>query len=355
VPTTGDGVSAPPGARLPPEERGLARDEVRLLVSEGSTHLHARFTDLPTFLRAGDLLVVNRSATLPAALPAHGSNGAFLLHLSTAYGRRLWLAEPRWSASRPGPVPLAEAETVKAGPSGSELEAVVGPAFPGISRLRFVRFASDPLPLLAQRGRPIRYGYLEREVELPFYQTIFGDRPGSAEMPSAARPFTERTVAGLQAAGAELSRITLHTGVSSLDAGDLEWGELCPEPFEVPPETAARLNDALSAGRRIIAVGTTVVRALTSAWAGGSFRPARGMTRVYVRPGTSLPPLAGLLSGFHDPRGSHLEMLDALAGRRGLTDAYRLARESGYLWHEFGDVHLILTGRQAAGRLPLQG
>jgi S-adenosylmethionine:tRNA ribosyltransferase-isomerase len=325
-------------AQASPEERGLERDEVRLLVSERSGHSDSRFSELAGFLRAGDVLVVNRSGTLPAALDAEGDGGRFLLHLCTRYGSRLWLAEPRRSASRPGPLPLAVGERILV---ASEPATVLG-AYPGIPRLRFIAFEHDPLELVNRRGRPIRYGYLAADAPLEAYQTVFADRPGSAEMPSAARPFTSRTLASLERAGVGLVKLTLHTGVSSLESSDLEGGELYPEPFELTGEAASELNTARREGRRIIAVGTTVVRALTSSWDGRSFRPAKGMTRVYVRPGQRLPPLAGLLTGFHDPQATHLAMLNAVAGGELVAAGYGRAIEGGYLWHEFGDVHLLL-------------
>jgi S-adenosylmethionine:tRNA ribosyltransferase-isomerase len=325
-------------AQSSPEARGLERDEVRMLVSEPSGHSDTRFSELAGFLRAGDVLVVNRSATLPAALDAVSGSGPFLLHMCTAYGQRGWLAEPRISASRPGPLGLVEGERIEV----AGAPATILGAFPGIPRLRFVSFERDPLSLMRSHGRPIRYGYASADSPLESYQTIFADRPGSAEMPSAARPFSVRTLASLREAGVLLVKLTLHTGVSSLESSDLEGGELYPEPFELTAEAVAALNAATGEGRRIIAVGTTVVRALASAWDGRSFRAARGMTRVFVRPGRRLPPLAGLLTGFHDPRATHLAMLEAVAGGDLVAAGYRRAREGGYLWHEFGDVHLLL-------------
>ena len=326
-------------AATTPEERGLARDEVRLLVSGPSGHVHSRFFDLPRFLEAGDLLVVNRSATIPAALPAFAGTTPFRLHLSTRYGPQLWLAEPRWSTSRPRPVPLPTGEPIEAGGA----EAVVLGSFAGIPRLRFVEFLQPWQEAVQRYGKPISYGYLAHEVSLDDYQTVFGDMPGSVEMPSAARPFARRTLAALEQRGVELARVTLHTGVSSLESKDIERGQLYPEKFQVDVKAAAQLNRAFSEDRRIIAVGTTTVRALTSVWDGSAFHEARGMTRVYVQPGRQLPPLAGLLTGFHEPQATHLAMLEAVAGGELLSEGYREALAGDYLWHEFGDVHLLLV------------
>ncbi|HEX7005143.1 MAG TPA: S-adenosylmethionine:tRNA ribosyltransferase-isomerase [Trueperaceae bacterium] len=333
-----DPREAPRLATKTPEERGLTRDGVRLLVSGASGHHHALFSDLPDQLETGDLLIVNRSATLPASLPAVGRLGSFRLNLCTRFGDKLWLAEPRWSRARPGPLPLADGELVEAGGAG----ATILSTYPGIPRLRFVDFQGDWQEAVGRQGSPIRYGYLSEEPDLGAYQTIFGDRPGSAEMPSAGRPFTARTLEALERRGVELVRVTLHTGVSSLEAADFHDTELFPERFEVDSEAALRLNRAASGAGRIIAIGTTTVRALVSAWDGARFRAARGLTRAYVRRGRSLPPIAGLLTGFHEPNSTHLDMLEAVAGPDLLESGYREALRMGYLWHEFGDVHLLL-------------
>jgi S-adenosylmethionine:tRNA ribosyltransferase-isomerase len=327
-------------ATEPPEDRGLARDEVRLLVSTPEGHRHARFYDLATFLEPGDLLVVNRSATLPASLPARGPVGSFLLNLSTDYGQSLWLAEPRWDTGRPGPLPLAPGETIQVADRPARLVA----PYPGLPRLWFVEMAGGAEGAMACCGAPIRYKYVNRPYPLQAYQTLFGDRPGSAEMPSAARPFSDRVVASLRARGIEVAGLVLHTGVSSLEveADRVEEQTLYPEPFRVPAATAAAVHAARAEGRRVIAVGTTVVRALESAWDGEAVRPARGFTRLYVHPGREVRSVDGLLTGLHDPLASHLAMLYALAGEELVRAAYAEAVREGYLWHEFGDSHLIL-------------
>lgn len=328
-------------ATAPPESRGLARDEVRLLVSTPDGHEHARFRDLPRFLAPGAVLVVNRSATLPASLPAHGSPGSFLLNLSTSYGDGVWLAEPRWSAARPGPLPLQAGETLQVAGLPARLVA----PYPGLPRLWFVRIEGDLDDAMARSGEPIRYGYLQPPFPpLAAYQTLFSDLPGSAEMPSAAWPFTARLIGELRAKGIHLLPIVLHTGVSSLEveAEEVEDHPLYPEPFLVPPETAEAVNAARAEGRPVIAVGTTVVRALESAWNGERLRPVAGFTRRFVHPGHPVRTVDGLITGLHDPLASHLAMLFALADPEMIRGAYAEAAREGYLWHEFGDSHLIL-------------
>lgn len=339
-------------ATAPPEARGMARDEVRLMVSTktaaGGTHTHGHFLDLAQNLNPGDLLVVNESATLPASLPAHGPRGAFLLNLSTHYGNHLWLTEPRWSAAMPGnahpegKTPVQTGDVIEAG----GLPARVVVPYPGLPRLWFVQFEGDVNAAMKQFGYPIVYGYIENPPGLDFYQTIFATTPGSAEMPSAARPFTRRVLETLTAREVQIAPVLLHTGVSSLEVETeiVEEHPLYPEPFWVPGDTARAVNAARAEGRRVIAIGTTVVRALESAWdtCARKVRSVAGFTRLYVHPKRGVHVVDGLLTGMHDPVTSHLAMLYALAGKEMIQDAYREALEKGYLWHEFGDSHLIL-------------
>jgi len=327
----------PREAHEPPELREGSRDAVRLLVSTPAEHHHSRFVDLANFLEPRDLLVVNRSATLKASLEAEGRLGRFVLNLSTNYGAGVWLVEPRWRFDRPGPLPLEAGETFTV----AGLPATLLHPYPGLERLWYIRLEGDVIAATVQHGTPVRYGYVDASFPLASYQTIFADLPGSAEMPSAARPFTERVLACLSAKGVKHAAITLHTGVSSLDAAET----LYPEPFSVPAETVAAIVATRRAGGRVIAVGTTVVRALESAFYGGALHATRGFTRLYLRPGRAVNVVDGLITGFHTPEASHLEMLYAVAGQSLIRDAYAEAVRAGYLWHEFGDSHLILPER----------
>ena len=329
-------------ASTPPELRGGGRDDVRLLISTGQGHEHRRFRDLGAALRPGDLLVANRSATLAASLPAEGGFGTFRLNLSTRYAPALWLAEPRWSHAKPGPLPIAAGDSATV----AGVRAYFVAPHSGLERLWFVTFETTLEAAIAAHGEPIRYGYLAAPQPLERYQTVFADTPGSAEMPSAGRPFTDTLLADLNAQGVRLATITLHCGVSSLEleVDDLERLTMYAEPFEVPDASARLVNETRSRGGRVIAVGTTVVRALESAWDDTSqrLRGARGFTRRFVRPESRRPVVDGLITGLHDPRASHLALLYAVAGRELVLDGYAQAIERGYLWHEFGDSHLIL-------------
>lgn len=321
-------------AHEPPEARGLRRDTVRLLVThrDGGRIVHRRFTDLPDVLAPSDLLVVNDSATLPAALTARRAGGAVVaLHLSTALTASLWIVEPRQTR--------VEAGEVFALPDGGTAQ-VLAP-YPGSERLWIaqLRLPEPPLAYLGHAGRPIAYPYVRGEWPLAMYQTVYAREPGSAEMPSAGRAFTRDVLARAAARGIGLARITLHTSVASLERDEPpieEW-------YRVPADTAAAIEAARAAGGRVIAIGTTVVRALESAAdPRGRVTPSQGWTDLVISPPRTIRTVDALLTGFHEPRASHLAMLTAFAGREHLALAYRAALDAGYLWHEFGDLHLIL-------------
>jgi S-adenosylmethionine:tRNA ribosyltransferase-isomerase len=325
-------------AREPAEARGLSRDGVRLLVTyrQKDGLVHARFADLPDALSPGDLLVVNDSATLPAALTATAPDGTGLqFHLSTHLPGDLWVVEPRGAFAGDGgdgPIRLAL-------PGGGAARLLA--PFRDSRRLWMARLdlPQPVLEYLARWGKPISYSYVDREWPLEAYQTVFATHPGSAEMPSAGRAFTPAVLAALERRGIRVARLTLHTGVASAELDEPPY----EEAFVVPWETAEAVNVAHAAGRRVIATGTTVVRALESATdEEGRVVAARGWTDLVVTPERRVRSVDGLLTGFHEPRASHLLMLEAIAGRAHLRRAYRAALAGGYLWHEFGDLHLIL-------------
>ena len=329
-------------AHEPPEARGLARDDVRLLVSRPDAEpVHARFRDLPNILDPGDLLVINTSATLPASLDACRPDGTPIeLHLSTPLPAGLWVVELRRFA-QPGTLPFkgdVTGETLVL-PGGGRVELLA--RYPGSARL-WVAVLHLPAPVpeyLAAHGRPIRYGHVDRDWPLDAYQTVYATEAGSAEMPSAGRAFTAELITALVARGIGVTPVVLHAGVGSLETGELP----SPEPFRVPATTAARINATRAEGGRVVAVGTTVVRALeTVGDASGVAHPGQGWTEVIVTAERGVRVVDGLLTGWHEPAASHLLMLEAVAGREMLDDAYRAALAGGYLWHEFGDLHLLL-------------
>jgi S-adenosylmethionine:tRNA ribosyltransferase-isomerase len=329
-------------AHEPPEARGLRRDGVRLLVANRSTGLvvHSRFDELPSFLEPGDLVVVNTSATLPAALPAQRRDGQALeLRLSTPSPDEVpnrWVVELRLGEVSFGGAHAGEELDLPAGATARLLTRYAGSGRLWLADLDL------PEPLehyLEAHGHPIRYRYVEHSWPLEAYQTPFAVEPGSAEMPSAGRPLSAELLARLAAGGVVLAPIMLHTGVSSPERHEPPY----PERYSVPEKTA-RLVDAVHAwGGRLIAVGTTVVRALeTVAQPDGSVEAGAGWTDLVVTPERGLRAVDGLLTGWHEPEAWHLQLLRSAAGDELLERSYRAALRHGYLWHEFGDSHLIL-------------
>ncbi len=390
-------------ARVPPEARGLRRDEVRLMVShrtvgelaphhapplpkgeeeelgdtprppaeegcapsalpacgpfQSDTHWpasnrvqacevelerpglagsidieHATFSDLPRFLRPGDLLVVNDSATLPAATKARREDGSEIaLHFSTQLGQNVWVVEPRRTQAWAGEMlRLAGGErvTLLQRHHGSPRLWVAG-----------VSITGGVIAYLQRHGKPITYDYLDGAWPIEMYQTIFATKQGSVEMPSAGRPFSADVVAALERSGVRIAAITLHTGVASLEKDEAPCEEWC----EVSPETADAIEATRANGGRVVAVGTTVVRTLESAAdTSAHVRPFRGWTDRVITAERGVRAADGLLTGFHEPRATHLAMLEAIAGPEHVRMAYAAALEGRYLWHEFGDVHLII-------------
>ncbi|MFJ3138209.1 S-adenosylmethionine:tRNA ribosyltransferase-isomerase [Streptomyces sp. NPDC102359] len=333
-------------ARVPAERRGPGRDRdsVRLLVSRGTEVAHHAFTELPRLLREGDLLVVNTSPTLAAAVDGRLGDARVVVHFSTRGDDGRWAVELREPDGR-------GTTRVRAGTrAGTEVRLAGGarlvpeePLDAGAPRLWWARVSRDVPGLLREHGRPIRYAYTERDQPLSAYQTVFalpsGDGSGSAEMPSAGRPFTGRTVTELVSRGVRFAPVRLDTGVASGEVHEPPY----PERFAVPEASAALIGAVRADGGRVIAVGTTAVRAVESA-AGpdGVVRARAGWTDLVVTPERGVRVVDGLLTGLHEPEASHLLMLEAVAGREAVGRGYEEALRGRYLWHEFGDVHLLL-------------
>jgi S-adenosylmethionine:tRNA ribosyltransferase-isomerase len=331
-------------AAAPPEERGVARDGVRLLVVTPDGLAHARFSDLPRFLAAGDLLIVNTSATVAAALEAVRPDGRpVVVHLSTTLDDGTWLIELREHSARAGRVTDAVPGDTLALPGGASLTLLR--QYPDEAATRMwaacATVEGGAGALLTRPGQPIRYPYVPDPWPLAAYQSVFARSPGSAEMPSAARPFTPGLVTSLIAAGVMIAPVTLHAGVASLEAGEAPL----PERFTVPEPTARLVSMTRAAGRRVVAVGTTCTRALESAaYADGTVRSRTGWTGLVLGPAHPARVVNSLVTGWHDPDASHLALLEAVAGPALVRAAYAEAERAGYLWHEFGDSCLLLPG-----------
>ena len=337
-------VRAPRSATEPPEARGLARDEVRLLVAEPGRIRHRRFRDLPDLLAPGDVLVVNVSATLPAAVAGRRADGdAVVVHF----------AGPARDAPAAAVVELRRPD--HGGPvlDGRRGETVTLDGGASLRLRRPVTHVADGVRLweaevrtpgvltewLTRVGRPIRYGYVPDAWPIDAYQTIFAQAPGSAEMPSAGRPFTHELLTRLAVRGVAVAPVVLHTGVSSPEAGEPPL----PERFEVAAATVDRITDARRRGGRIVGVGTTAVRAIeTVAGRRGELTPGAGWTDLVLGPDRPARVVDGLVTGWHEEGASHLDLLRAVAGEPLVDATYAAARSEDYLWHEFGDSCLLL-------------
>jgi S-adenosylmethionine:tRNA ribosyltransferase-isomerase len=361
-------------AAAPPETRGLRRDHVRLLLLDRDTGAvrHHRFDELPMLLEPGDLVVVNDSRTLPASLLGRTAGGAALeIRLAARDGER-WAALPLGvpagggdpalvpTDARPPAPPLPPGERLLFG--GGLTATVLGrhAEAPPLVWLAFDAGGERLAEALHRAGRPVRYAYVPRPWPLHHYQTMFAAAPGSAEMASAGRPFTVQTVRALRDRGVGLATISLHAGLSTYGDPDVDRRFVPPEAYRVPEATAAAVDRCRAAGGRVVAVGTTVVRALETAagrstgaplWgspdpsvggATGDIRAGAGVTRLRIGPGHRLLAVDGLLTGLHEPEASHLDLLGAFVDPAVLGRAYSAALDAGYLWHEFGDVCLVI-------------
>jgi S-adenosylmethionine:tRNA ribosyltransferase-isomerase len=333
----------PPGseASAPPEARGVARDGVRMAVVTTERTHHRRARELPLWLEPGDLLVVNTSATLPSALEVQRHACTWGLHVSAELDDGAWVVELRL----PG----------NAGPGVPEPGEVL--RLPGRVRLRVDRphpagqtrlWRATTLPVvdrvayLRTHGAPIRYRYLHGQWPIDDLQNVYAAVPGSAEMPSAGRPLSREVLVELMASGVVVAPLVLHTGVSSQEAHEPPQ----PEWVSVPATTARLVELARATGGRVVAVGTTVVRALESAvGADGSVTAYDGWTPLVLGPTRPARVVTGLLTGLHEPEASHLDLLEAVAGRPLVDRGYADITAEGsphYLWHEFGDSMLLL-------------
>ncbi len=330
-------------AAEPPEARGLTRDDVRLLVASPDGIEHASFRDIGRFLRAGDLLVVNTSQTIAAAVDGTLGARRVAVHFSAPLAAGTWIVELR-SADGSRPFREAAAGQKIALPGGVPL--TLRSAHPNASvrvgsRL-WVAIVGVEAPVeayLARYGRPITYGYLRGRWPIAAYQTIFGREPGSVEMPSAGRPFTHELVTELVTSGVTIAPILLHCGVSSLEESEMPQ----PERIRVPDQTARLVEYTRRAGGRVIAVGTTVTRALeTAAMPDGTMVGGEGWTDLVLGPERPARVVDGLVTGWHGPDAPHLSLLESVAGTDLVQEAYDTALETRYLWHEFGDSCLLL-------------
>ncbi|MBM7662655.1 S-adenosylmethionine:tRNA ribosyltransferase-isomerase [Bacillus mesophilus] len=326
-------------AHQPIEFIGKNRDEVKLMILDRFTArtFHGEFQDLGEFLETGDVLVLNNSRTIPAVLKGKQGNRDIEIRLSRKVNELQWEALLTGGPYTGQNLLLPDNVKAKIIGNGSENPLVI---------LQFSVSGQDFYNFLYEYGEPIRYEYIKQPWSLDSYQTVYSSVPGSVEMPSAGRAFSWRLLNELRNKGVELAFVQLHAGLSYY--GHDQWPDPSkhPERFHIPTEAADKINRAKRNGKRVIAVGTTVVRTLETAGDDrGYVSEGSGVTHLYIHKETNIKVVDGLLTGLHEPEASHLDLLSAFVDREMLFKAYHHAIDRGYLWHEFGDMNLILSMR----------
>jgi S-adenosylmethionine:tRNA ribosyltransferase-isomerase len=337
-------------AKEPPERRGIRRDQVRLMVIDRRTGRieHTRFDKIANYLRAGDLLVFNSSRTLPASMRGCECSQSHGPCMEVRLAERLpddsWLALLLCEQGDPFGCGLRPEMQIR---FSEELSATVidrDQRIPRLWRMRFSKSGTELVDLIYRLGKPIRYEYVSAPWDLDYYQTVYAKEPGSAEMPSAGRAFTWKLLLDLKSREIDSAYLVLHTGLSSYMDDDLDAEHpASEEEYFVSDVAAEKINRLRASAGRIIAVGTTVVRALESiADAKGNVSPGHGYTRLTIDSDHQLKAVDGLLTGLHEPQASHLDLLSAFLPPEQIRGAYQEAVARKYLWHEFGDLNLIL-------------
>jgi S-adenosylmethionine:tRNA ribosyltransferase-isomerase len=310
------------------------RPAERLLFIHANGFSDRRSSDLPSLLEEGDLLVVNDAATLPGSLRADDlelrlvgerPDGSFRVVL---FGAGDWRTP---TEHRPAPRALSLGEELRIGNLRARVEQQVGPR---LFDVRFDQSGSELWLSLYRLGKPVQYSHLEAPLQLWDVQTSYGGRPWSAEIPSAGRPLSFAILEALRRRGVAIATLTHACGLSATGDPELDAQLPLPERYDLPQSTV----DAIAAARRVIAVGTSVVRALE----GSQGRAGEGETDLIIDAHHELQIVDGLLTGLHDPMASHYRLLQAFAPFELLRAAYDHAEKIGYLGHEFGDACLIL-------------
>ncbi len=307
---------------------------------------------LPRLLRPRDVVVVNDAATVPASLAGRTSGGlAVEVRLAGEDEDGTWTAvlfgAGDWrqrTEDRPAPPLVPAGETLAFGPALSARVASVSSLSPRLVALRFREEGAALWAGLYRLGRPVQYAYARGDLDLWDVQTAYASRPWAVEMPSAGRPLTAPVLASLRRAGVAVAWLTHAAGLSSTGDPALDAALPLPERFHIPDATVEAVARARGGGGRVVAVGTSVVRALegSAEASGGAPAPGGGRTALRIAPGFHPAVVAGLLTGMHAPGESHFELLRALAPDALLHEALAHAEAAGYLGHEFGDEMLVL-------------
>ena len=330
-------------APLPPELLGKQRTDVKLLAIDTNSGKNKSigFKRILHLVKPGDLILFNNSRLLRASVPAYfpelGIYGN--IHVGTSIRNNQRLVEPRTGRASLG---LEEGSTIELLGSGETM--VLGERHKDFRRFFWAHSAgdSDPIKIAALHGRFIRYGHIPFDLPESYYETEFSRIPGSVEFPSAARPFTADLLKQISDKGVSIAQITLHCNLGSLEPHEFQnKTRLLDEQFHIPPETVELISEVKANGNRVIAVGTSVVRALESSIAGGKVKHGNFMTDLYIRPGFKFKVVDAMVTGMHEEEGSHIGMITAFAGKENLDNAYFEASRLGFHWHEFGDLALI--------------
>ncbi|KHF39721.1 S-adenosylmethionine:tRNA ribosyltransferase-isomerase [Halalkalibacter okhensis] len=320
-------------ASLPAEVRSHQREAVRLLVQNRQTgHVtHDTFAHLSNYLKKGDVLILNKSRTIPAVLYTTD-------HIEVRLARKC--STDIWEVLSSDQSEIGDTLHFTNNVRATVIDK--SKKTPLIS-IRFSIKGDEFYNFLYINGTPIHYEYLQDHWPLQAFQTVYSSVPGSIEMPSAGRALTWRMLAALQNKGIKIGFVSLHSGLSYFE--DDRWPDpiFQPEPFSVPVETVKLIQTAKNERSNVIAVGTTVVRALESAVdTNHNLQATAGETTLHIKSNSALQVVDGLLTGFHEPEASHLDMLSAFIDKNHLLAAYEEAIRQEYLWHEFGDVNLLL-------------
>jgi len=328
-------------ATHPPERRGVRRDQVKMMVLDRETGhiIHDKFSQITDFLKVGDLLILNNSRTIPAIFKVSWERRGTILKKQVEVRLARRRGDSVWDV-------LVVEENLELGDilhfSDRLTASVKGPAINN-PKLRTLHFSLSGIELFHQLyslGEPVRYEYIHHPWDLDYYQTVFASTPGSVEMPSAGRAFSWELLFNLQKKGVQIDFIQLHTGLSYMfDDDKLPSPEDNYEEYSINQETMRKISTTKANGGRVIAVGTTVVRALETTSRTGILQ---GWTNLYIQKGYRLEIVDGIITGFHEPKASHLDMLTAFVEEEHLFKAYHNAIEHQYLWHEFGDMNLIV-------------
>ncbi len=321
-------------------DRALELTRLLVIEREGGAYFDAHVHALPALLRPGDVMIVNDAATLPASLHGRAPDGSTLeLRLLADEGGGEWtvflLGAGDWrtpTEDRPS-AHVNEGERLA---FGAALSARV--LSKRGERLARVAFDGDLYTAIYARGRPVQYAHLREPLDLWTVQTPYASRPWAMEMPSAGRPLTLRQILALRSRGIAVHALTHAAGLSSSGEAALDACLPLRERYDIPALTADAVNNAQG---RVVAVGTSVVRALESSAKNGCVVAGEGITELRIDAAHRLQVVDGLLTGIHEPSASHFALLAAFTRESRLFSAYAHAERAGYLGHELGDLCLI--------------